>query len=122
MIKALIVDDDEDLLEMVSMMLRASDMEVWGLISGDGLMEAIEKHAPQIILMDIYMGDQDGRKLCREIKNNELYRHLPVILYSAGNITPVSIADSGADLFLHKPFDMKTLVNKVKQMAGVKEL
>jgi len=122
MVRVLIVDDDEDLLEMVSMMLRASGMEVWGLTNGDGLIAAIEAHSPQIILMDIYMGEQDGRQLCRKIKNSTLYRNLPVILYSAGNIPPASITASGADFFLNKPFDMKTLVSKIKQMTGVMEL
>jgi DNA-binding response OmpR family regulator len=121
MIKVLVVDDDEDLLEMVSMMLRMSGMEVQSLANGEHVFAAIDTGHPHIILMDIYLGDYDGRQLCKKIKSHREYAVLPVVLYSAGNINTASITEAGADSFLQKPFDMKALVTRIRDMSGVKE-
>lgn len=118
MIKVLVVDDDGDLLEMVTIMLRASDMEVQTLSNGENLAASIDAGQPHIILMDIYLGDYDGRALCKKIKSQIKYAMLPVLLYSAGNINVTSVTESGADGFLQKPFDMKTLVSRIRNMSS----
>lgn len=118
MIKVLVVDDDGDLLEMVSIMLRASDMEVQTLSNGENLFASIDEGQPHIILMDIYLGDYDGRVLCKKIKSQIKYAMLPVLLYSAGNINATSVTEAGADGFLQKPFDMKTLVSRIRNMSN----
>jgi len=73
-----------------------------------------------VVLMDIYLGDFDGRTLCKQIKLNQTYYALPVLLYSAGNIDAESITNSSADGFLQKPFDMKTMIKLVRDLSIVK--
>ncbi|MEO5562496.1 MAG: response regulator [Chitinophagaceae bacterium] len=113
--EVLIVDDDVDLLEMVSLVLRRHAMTVTCLVNGSGVLESIQTKKPDIILMDIYLGDSDGRDLCRTIKSTKEFQDIPVILYSAGNIPAASIETSGANDFITKPFDISVLVNKINK-------
>ena len=118
MLSVLLVDDDEDLLEMVEMVLENSSMEVETLTSGSGLQDKIKEVNPDVLVMDIYLGDADGRLLCEQLKHSDQFKHLPVILYSAGIITPESIKVSQANEFLAKPFQIDELVNKIKHLAA----
>jgi DNA-binding response OmpR family regulator len=115
MLKVLIVDDDEDLLEMVTLMLRANLMQVKSLNAGAGLFDSLDAERPDILLMDIFLGDSDGRQLCKQVKTSVNFTGLPVFLYSAGDISSASIVESKADYFLRKPFGMATLVNSIQE-------
>jgi DNA-binding response OmpR family regulator len=115
MIKILIVDDDEDLLEMVTLMLTTSRMEVKTLSAGALLFKTLGTEMPDILLMDIFLGDSDGRQLCKQLKGSGTYTGFPVFLYSAGDITSASIVESDADYFLRKPFEMSHLVNRIHE-------
>lgn len=117
MLSVLIVDDDPDLLEMVELVLTNSSMNVFTMTSGNGLLEKIALTSPDIIVMDIYLGDSDGRDLCRKIKGSDDFKHIPVLLYSAGIIAPESIKTSQADKFLSKPFQIDHLISSVKELA-----
>ena len=110
------MDDDEDLLEMLTMVFRArGDTEIKGFARGSLLLESLAIEKPDMVLMDIYLGDSDGRNLCRKLKNSHEYSAIPVILYSAGNISKSSIVDSLADDFVHKPFDLSSLFSRIQQ-------
>jgi len=67
--------------------------------------------------MDIFLGDCDGRALCKQLRATEKYARLPVVLYSAGEITNASARDCGATFFLRKLFEMQALLDKVHQLA-----
>ena len=115
MTKILVVDDDADLLEMVTLVLRTYGMEVASLNNGTHFFHTLSHFTPDIIVMDIYLGDADGRILCKELKTTTDYAGIPVILYSAGNISPASIEESEADDFLQKPFDIGFLFSRIQQ-------
>ena len=113
MLNVLVVDDDKDLLEMVSLVLKSHNMKVECLTSGGHFFQSVASGRPDIVLMDIYLGDSDGRDLCRELKNSRQYQNIPVILYSAGNISESSVQESLADDFVSKPFDISYLIGKI---------
>ena len=115
----LVVDDDKDLLDMVSLILSRYSMKVVCLDSGNQLFDRIAANTPDIILMDIYLGDSDGRDLCKQMKQLDDFKNIPVILYSAGNISAASIHESQADDFIAKPFDISHLVTRIN--AGVRQ-
>jgi DNA-binding response OmpR family regulator len=73
----------------------------------------MEELHPDLVLMDIYLGDSDGRVLCKQLKSSKEFGLVPIILYSAGYIANSSIRDSMADDFLVKPFDIKQLLAKI---------
>lgn len=118
MIKVLVVDDDKDLLEMVTLMLTVNNIQVTALSVGNMFFNTFEESVPDLVLMDIFLGDSDGRNLCWQLKNTQMYSQVPVFLYSAGDIELSSVTASGADYFLRKPFDMQQLIHQIQQMVG----
>lgn len=121
MMQVLVVDDDVDLLEMVSIVLRNYDLKVNCLSGGSQLLQSISENKPDLILMDIYLGDADGRELCHTLKTSPKYQDIPVILYSAGNIPPVTIKESLANDFISKPFDISQLVKRITHQSKQKK-
>jgi DNA-binding response OmpR family regulator len=113
MTKVLIVDDDNDLLEMVSLVLTNYNMKVNALGECLQFFNTMSDVKPDIVLMDIYLGECDGRELCLDLKGRSRYSDIPVILYSAGNISVSSVKESKADDFLSKPFDITHLISRI---------
>ena len=114
--KVLIVDDDRDLLEMVELALTEQGYNVCALADGKLFFDQVAEYHPDIILLDIYLGEVDGRKLCYQLKSDPSYQDIPVALYSAGHVNNASIRDSKADAFLTKPFDIMHLGAKLKSL------
>ena len=112
----LVVDDDADLLELVTLVLKRSNYQVTALQDGEKVVPTVDSVLPDIILMDIYLGSTDGRNICKNLKTDEKYQGIPIILYSAGNITPQSIKDSLADSFIVKPFNNAEILNKIQAL------
>ena len=117
----LVLDDDQDLLDMVCIMLEQSLMQPVCINDDKLLYSSIAEKRPDLILMDIYLGAADGRKICVGLKKNEDFRGIPVILYSAGYITIASIHECMADAFIVKPFDMRSLVKKINDCLHNKD-
>ena len=109
----MVVDDDADLLEMVTLVLTSQGMDVVALNKGKEFFNVLKSNQPDIVLMDIYLGDADGRDLCRQVKTASVPK-VPILLYSAGNITSSSIAESMADDFFQKPFEINQLMKKIR--------
>ncbi|MBA4167508.1 MAG: response regulator [Chitinophagaceae bacterium] len=114
----LIVDDDLDLLEMMEIVLRRSEMQVECLSHGMGLFDTLSNFRPDIVIMDIYLGDSDGRNLCQQLKTSADYKDIPIILYSAGIITKESIEQSLADEFIVKPFNVQQLIARITTLTA----
>ena len=117
--KILVIDDDKDLLEMVEMTLSRLGYHITTLAKGSGFLNMVESIRPDIILLDIFLGDADGRTLCYNLKLQPVYENIPVILYSAGYVPLSTIEHSKADEFIIKPFDTKYLVEKIKTLLGI---
>jgi len=113
MVKVLLIDDDEDLLEMMTLMLRSHGMDVISLNDGTMLYHALAERLPDILIMDVFLGNSDGRNLCRALKESKGYTGVPVFLYSAGDLSQASVAESKADQFFRKPFEMSLLIDRI---------
>ncbi len=118
MLNVLILDDDQDLLDMVSLTLTTNNMKSSCINDSNMLTDSIVNNKPDIILMDIYLGESDGRELCRNLKTTTAFRDIPVILYSAGNISEASIRHSLANDFIPKPFDISQLIRTIRSHAA----
>lgn len=117
--KILAVDDNKDILEMLRYILESSGYEVDTLSDGHFLFDRISKWMPDLILLDIMLGDLDGRVLCRDVKNTEETHDIPVILISASHHAEHSFTQKGApDDFIEKPFDMNTLLTSIEKNLG----
>ena len=105
----LLVDDDADLLEMVTHALQSYHFKVSVLQGESQLYSFLQNEKPHAILMDVYWAGKDGRTICRQLKLTPEYKDIPVILYSAGDISDDSIRHSLANHFFPKPFDIQKL-------------
>jgi DNA-binding response OmpR family regulator len=113
--RILAVDDNEDILEILKLILEDYDYEVRTLADGHFLFDKIKEYKPDLILLDIMLGDMDGRELCKNIKDNKATHDIPIIMVSASHILSERFmpCDSGVD-FLAKPFDIMELIDKVE--------
>lgn len=119
MLKVLIVDDDNDLLEMVSLILQTHGMRVLSLNDPADLFTVLSDYRPHLVILDIYLDDADGRELCKQLKNTEEFSGIPVLLYSAGHISSSSIKDCQANDFLQKPFEISLLLKRIRQQVAL---
>ncbi len=113
MFKILVIDDDADLLFLGSSMLRQKGFDVFSLARAENVFPVVKSFRPDLILLDIKLGDQDGRTICYQLKNNPDTKPIKVILYSAFPETSVDISKYGADDFVLKPYDFNHLVTRI---------
>jgi two-component system alkaline phosphatase synthesis response regulator PhoP len=69
-----------------------------------------------LILLDIKLGDYDGRDLCLQLKNNPETKDIKIILYSAFPETSVDVMKYGADDFIMKPYEMDYLIGRIRHL------
>lgn len=111
--KILVVDDDENIVEAVSLVLEDAGYAVASTTKGEQAVEKITQFHPDVILLDILMSGSDGREICKGLKNDGSTKSIPVIMIAAHpHIGRESLA-SGADDYLPKPFDINDLLKKV---------
>ena len=121
MFKILVIDDDVDLLFLGSSLLRQKGFDVFSLAKTDNLFYSIEFCKPDLILLDVKLGDEDGRNICRQLKENPWTKSIKIILYSAFPETSVEYAKYGADDFIVKPYELDHLVTRINHHLDVKD-
>ena len=112
--KILVADDDPAIVDAIKLMLELYDYEVSTTVDGETIFK-MEKEYPDLLLLDIWMSGQDGREICKFLKNNPLTKHIPIIMISASRDIIQSAKDAGADDFIAKPFQMDELLQKVEK-------
>ena len=118
MAKILVVDDDDDLLESLKLLLSIHGFSVLALNSADGIIENLINYKPNLILLDILIGDIDGRIVCQKIKTETQYRNVPVILYSSCTDLLTAYKLYRADACIEKPFDNYHLVSTINSFQN----
>lgn len=116
--KVLIFDDDNDLLEVCSLILMAKDFEVIIKDKCTEIVNDVLTHNPDVIIMDNWIPDIGGVKATRLVKDSEQFRHIPVIFFSANSNVNELAAEAGADYCLQKPFDINQLEEMVAHAVG----
>jgi DNA-binding response OmpR family regulator len=114
--KILIIDDDPDILKILSLVLVEAGYEVRMLSCGDTVFDDIKDFQPDLILMDVMLAGMDGREICKSIKENHLTNLLPVILISGTHDLAESLLlPGGPNDFVAKPFDIDHLLARVEK-------
>ncbi|WP_339922795.1 response regulator transcription factor [uncultured Cyclobacterium sp.] len=113
--RVLVVDDEEDIIEILTYNLEKEGYEVNS--AGDGI-NAVKKAAifkPDIILLDIMMPNQDGVETCRQLRENPDLKNTFIIFLTARSeeYSEVAAFDVGADDYIHKPIKPRALVSRI---------
>lgn len=111
--KILIVDDDNNIAELISLYLTKECFETLIVNDGESVMPSMESFAPNLILLDIMLPGMDGYQVCREVRAKYT---VPIIMLSAkGEVFDKVLGlELGADDYIEKPFDSKELVARAK--------
>ena len=111
--KILIVDDDNNIAELISLYLIKECFETMIVNDGESALNAMDTFAPNLILLDLMLPGIDGYQVCREVRSKYA---TPIIMLSAkGEVFDKVLGlELGADDYMEKPFDTKELVARVK--------
>ncbi len=111
--KIMIVDDDSNIAELVSLYLTKECFETTIMSDGESALSALDSFNPNLILLDLMLPGIDGYQVCREVRAKS---SVPIIMLSAkGEVFDKVLGlELGADDYIEKPFDTKELVARVK--------
>lgn len=113
----LIVEDDDDIREVYSLLFSAFKYDAKLYADGDVIIRE-EFDIPDIFLLDRQLPGVDGLDLCRLLKTRPATKKVPVIMISANPDTEHLYAEAGADAFMAKPFGVDELMAAVKELLG----
>ena len=113
--KILIVDDDEDILDLLSYNLSKEGYEVFQAVDGIDALEVAKSKLPELIILDIMMPRMDGVEACRLMRQEpELAKsHIIFLTARVEEYSEVAAFDSGADDFISKPIKPRALLSRV---------
>ncbi len=117
-IKILLVDDEPDILEIVSYNLRNEGYQIFTAANGLEAIQVAQKVLPHLILLDVMMPEMDGIEACEKIRDVKGLEDVIIAFFTARgeDYSQVAGFDAGADDYITKPVKPKVLVSKVKAL------
>lgn len=117
-----VVDDEPDILELVSIHLNKTGFKVKGFLSAEAFLEFLtsqmqtQNRIPNLIILDLMLPDADGFEICKYLKKEENFSLIPVIMLTARDTETDKVLglELGADDYVTKPFSPRELVARVK--------
>lgn len=118
----LVVEDNVQMLEYQKAKLQ-NEYNVLTASDGEEALQVLARHTVHAIVTDVMMEPMNGFELCRSVKHNVEYSHIPVILLTAVTMEAAKIEgmESGADAYIVKPFRMDYLLNTIKNLLVTRE-
>ncbi len=114
--KVLVVDDNQEILNVIEIILQDEGYDVLCVDTGKDLKEKVISGQPDLILLDIMLGEYNGIELCQQLKSDPVTLGVPVIMISAShNLDKISCA---AEDFIAKPFEINNLISKVASLIN----
>lgn len=120
--KILIVDDDKEIRDVTKKRLIQKNYEVMTASSGQEAITICKTNRPDFVLLDIAMPEMDGYSTCEKIKQNTKTKAIPILFVTGKELLPEGIykrcQDLGACGYISKPYTMKELLEKIKEILG----
>lgn len=121
--KILVVDDEVDLVEVIRFALEKEDFTVLVSHDGEDALEQARNESPDLIILDVMLPKLDGYKICRLLKFDERYKHIPILMLTAKTQEKDKTLgmETGADDYITKPFEIDKLMKKIKSYMSTKQ-
>jgi two-component system, OmpR family, alkaline phosphatase synthesis response regulator PhoP len=123
--KILIVDDDPDLVEAVTMILTSKRFEVAAAYNGKEGIEKVKTERPDLVVLDVMMPEKDGYTVCKELKSDPQWSHIPILLLTAvashvptTRFTQQMGMETEADDYIDKPVEPEVLVKRIETLLA----
>ncbi|MCC7452200.1 MAG: response regulator [Anaerolineae bacterium] len=122
--KVVVVEDDPEMINLVKLILKKEGFDVTGAMGGREGLEAIQKTAPSLVLLDLMMPDIDGWEVYQAMKADENLKNIPVIIITAkaqsiDKVLGLHIAK--VDDYITKPFSPGELITSVRRVLAENE-
>ncbi len=116
--KILVVDDDPFIINLIVYNLEQEGYNVLQATNGLEALEKARREKPDLIVLDIMLPKMDGYKVSRIIKFDKQYKNIPVLMLTAKvqDVDMQTGIETGADVYMTKPFEPEVLVQKVKDL------
>ncbi len=118
--KILVVEDDALIRELVRINLEGAGFVVALATDGFQGLEMARSENPDLIVLDIMLPKMDGFKVCRILKFDDKYKHIPIIMLTARiqEVDKETGFKTGADAYMTKPFEPEELIKKINQVLA----
>ncbi len=114
--KALVVDDEHHISELIQFNLENSNFDVLISDNGEDAIRIAEEQTPDVIILDLMLPGIDGFEVCKRIRSSEKSRKIPIIMLTAKGeeLDKILGLELGADDYLTKPFSVRELIARIK--------
>jgi len=114
--KIFIIEDESSIIKLIEHNLKKNGFIVSSSINGNDGLKELKKFQPDLLLLDWMLPDLSGIEICKNIRKDNSYKHLPIIMLTAKGEVEDKIKglDSGVDDYLTKPFSFNELVARIK--------
>jgi DNA-binding response OmpR family regulator len=117
--KILIVDDNRDIVEVMTLMLEIEGFYVLGLENPKEVINCARYFKPNLIILDVMLGDFDGREICHHLKTSSDTKTIPILMFSAvHNLKSILENRCNADDFISKPFEVEAMLSKIVSLIA----
>lgn len=115
--KILIVEDDLDIIDVLRITLE-DKFEVIEAHNGIKAINIVYEQIPDLIILDITLPEMNGYQVCRLLKEDEIYRHIPIIILTSKSQKRDRFwgIEAGADKYITKPFDIDEVVDSIEEL------
>ena len=120
--KILVADDEQEIRNLLDHFLKGQGYEVVLASDGNEALKLAAEENPQVIILDIKMPGLDGLEVCKQLKENEQTKLIPVIVITGFEDNKMESLNIGADDFVNKPFDMAEISSRVRSALRIKHL
>lgn len=118
--KILIVDDDENIIELVSFILKRAGYAVLEALDMNTAMNLIHRENPDLVVLDLMLSHENGFEICRSLKCDERYKNIPIVILTAKTDREDKFVGKIMDVqeYITKPFDSDDFIKRIKNILG----
>jgi twitching motility two-component system response regulator PilG len=118
--RILIVEDEESLLKLESILLTSKGYRVTGVMDGMSALKEARRIRPDLVILDIMLPQMDGFEVCRQLKGDPITAHIPVVMLTAKKNSQdmMSGQRAGCDAYITKPFKSSKILETIQHFLG----